>query len=199
MRLIQSKKQGFNSILMKNLKMHIYLSSASKLYKAAVFILAICLPYPIFAFSSLEYKICFTPPNNCSSIIIDQINNAKSTIYIQAYGFTHEKIISALIEAKRRGVSVQIILDRSNFTPRYKENLKRFTEVGIPVFKDIVAGIAHNKVMIIDHYKVITGSFNFTLNADARNAENIIVLDNVLIAGEYYQNWVSRRKSEITK
>lgn len=140
-----------------------------------------------------EYKTCFTPPTKCSSVIIDEINKANNSIYVQAYGFTNKLIISALIKAKQRGVRVHVILDKSNFTERYKNNLDQLNKAGIIVSKDKVSGIAHNKVMIIDHKIVITGSFNFTNNADTRNAENVIVLTNENIAHDYYQNWISRR------
>ena len=142
-----------------------------------------------------EYQICFSPPfNQCANTIINEINQAKNTIYVQAYGFTHANIISALIEAKERGVDVQIILDRSNFTARYQYNLKHLSEAGILIFKDEVPGISHNKVMIIDHRIVITGSFNFTKNADTKNAENVVILTNTQIANSFYQNWLLRNK-----
>ena len=36
--------------------------------------------------------------------------------------------------------------------------------------------------MIIDNIKVITGSFNFTENADKNNTENVMILDDVNVA-----------------
>ena len=48
--------------------------------------------------------------------------------------------------------------------------------------------------MIIDSKKVITGSFNFTENADKNNAENVIILDDINVANKYYQNWKTRMK-----
>ncbi|HEV3145112.1 MAG TPA: phospholipase D-like domain-containing protein, partial [Gemmataceae bacterium] len=36
--------------------------------------------------------------------------------------------------------------------------------------------IAHNKVMIIDRRTLLTGSFNFTRQAEHENAENLLVL-----------------------
>ena len=50
---------------------------------------------------------------------------------------------------------------------------------GVDVYLDLVAGIAHNKVMIIDQSIVITGSFNFTESAEAaekRNTENVVIM-----------------------
>jgi phosphatidylserine/phosphatidylglycerophosphate/cardiolipin synthase-like enzyme len=34
-------------------------------------------------------------------------------------------------------------------------------------------------VIIIDKQKVITGSFNFTRSADSRNAENVIIINDI--------------------
>ena len=66
-------------------------------------------------------------------------------------------------------------------------------EVGI----DKVPGIAHNKVMIIDKRKVITGSFNFTSAADSRNAENVIIIDDTIVAKQYQQNWNNRKQKSM--
>jgi phosphatidylserine/phosphatidylglycerophosphate/cardiolipin synthase-like enzyme len=52
--------------------------------------------------------------------------------------------------------------------------------------------IAHNKVMIIDAAKVITGSFNFTSAAQNHYAENLIVLEGTALVAEYRANWERR-------
>jgi phosphatidylserine/phosphatidylglycerophosphate/cardiolipin synthase-like enzyme len=49
--------------------------------------------------------------------------------------------------------------------------------------------IAHNKVMILDGQTVITGSFNFTKSAEESNAENLLVIRDAAIAGQYAANW----------
>lgn len=64
---------------------------------------------------------------------------------------------------------------------------------------DKVAGIAHNKVIIIDEQKVITGSFNFTNAADKRNAENVIIINNKSVAKEYLNNWQDRYNKNYAK
>jgi phospholipase D len=47
--------------------------------------------------------------------------------------------------------------------------------------------------MIIDHKKVITGSFNFTRGADHKNAENVVLIEDPKIANQYLQNWITRK------
>ena len=65
---------------------------------------------------------------------------------------------------------------------------------GVPVLIDRIHGIAHNKVMIVDGIRVITGSFNFTRAAQARNAENLLVIKDQGLAGRYVRNWRERAK-----
>lgn len=141
-------------------------------------------------------SMCFTPPSaQCGNFIVNHINQSKQSIRIQAYGFTSEKIIKALIEAKNRGVNIEIILDRSNFQKKKLDTIKLLHKHGIPVYQDNTKGIAHNKVMIIDNKKVITGSFNFTKNADYNNVENVVVLDDVNVASKYTKNWTERQSN----
>ncbi len=146
-----------------------------------------------------KVNICFTPTAKCGQLIVDEINEAKSAIYMQAYGLTHPQIVDALIKAKQRKIEVRILLDRSNLTQKYSK-IKELVESGIEVRIDNVSGIAHNKVIILDNLTVITGSFNFTVAADTRNAENVLIIDNSNIAQSYLQNWLYRsNKSESYK
>jgi hypothetical protein len=70
------------------------------------------------------------------------------------------------MEANKRGVKVQVILDKSQRTEKYS-SATFFQNEGIPTFVDEIHGLAHNKVMVIDGRIVITGSFNFTKAAEA--------------------------------
>lgn len=140
---------------------------------------------------SSKIDTCFTPPSGCSKVITAIIDEASRSIYVQAYGFTDVDIADSLIAAHKRGVKVKILLDKSNLYSKYSK-LAKIKSAGIDVLIDNVPGIAHNKVMIIDEYTVITGSFNFSKNADYKNAENIIIINDPIVAGQYLQNWLSR-------
>ncbi len=141
-----------------------------------------------------KLDVCFTPPSGCSEKIIDEINNAKNTIYVQAYGFTSKSIADSLINAHLRGIKVSIILDRSNIAQKGYSKLKDLKQAGVDISIDVVPGIAHNKVMIIDEKKVITGSFNFTEAADKRNSENVIIIEDKEVVKQYLNNWYNRKK-----
>lgn len=60
---------------------------------------------------------------------------------------------------------------------------------GVPTFIDASHAIAHNKITILDGRKVIKGSFNFTKDAEEKNAENLIVLEDPAVGRTYTTNW----------
>ena len=47
----------------------------------------------------------------------------------------------------------------------------------------------HHKVIILDNQIVITGSLNFSANADESNDENMVIIDNADIASLYTQEF----------
>ena len=106
---------------------------------------------------------------------------------------TSISIIHQLKAAKDRGVLVRILLDGGNLSDN-QQVLIELLKYGIDVRFDKMPGIAHNKVIIIDSKKVITGSFNFTSAADHRNAENVILIEDTDIASLYLKNWTNREK-----
>lgn len=144
-------------------------------------------------FRDSKYQVCFTPGNDCTELIQGTIEKAKHEILVQAYSFTSAPIAKALADAQKRGVSVRIILDKSQFSQHYS-SAKFFQHNQIPVWKDDTVAIAHNKVMVLDDEVVITGSFNFTKAAQKKNAENLIVIQDKDLAKKYKQNWYSRQK-----
>jgi phosphatidylserine/phosphatidylglycerophosphate/cardiolipin synthase-like enzyme len=138
-------------------------------------------------------KILFSPNGGCTEAIIEEITNAKSEILIQAYSFTSAPIAKSLLEAHKRGVKVEAILDKSQRTANYS-SATFLANSGIPTFIDAAHAIAHNKVMIIDSTTVITGSFNFTKAAEQKNAENVIIIKSEDLAKLYKENWDAHRQ-----
>ena len=53
--------------------------------------------------------------------------------------------------------------------------------------------IDHNKVLVLDGKTVITGSFNWTVSAEERNAENLLIIHDRQLAGAYRDNWLKHR------
>jgi phosphatidylserine/phosphatidylglycerophosphate/cardiolipin synthase-like enzyme len=116
----------------------------------------------------------FSPRGGVTEAIVHEIQNAKQEILVQAYGFTSKPIAKAILDAKKRGVGVIAILDKTQRKEKYTE-ATFLTNAGCMVLIDSAHAIAHNKIMIIDRSTLITGSFNFTKAAEEKNAENILI------------------------
>lgn len=108
-------------------------------------------------FSSTIYpsiQVYFTPGQNCTMQITDALDSAKKSISVQAYSFTSLPIAKHLIDAKKRGVVVKVILDKSQTSQKYSAS-RFLINQPIPVWIDYKPAIAHNKIMIIDGKKLL--------------------------------------------
>src|SRR6266404_4922847 len=121
-------------------------------------ILVSVLARPLAAQSNVQ--VYFSPHGGCTEAVVGALNAAKNTVLVQAYSFTSVPIAKALLEAHRRGVKVVVIVDKSQRTEKYS-SATFLTNEGIPTLVDDKYSIAHNKIMIIDGHRIITGSFNF--------------------------------------
>jgi phosphatidylserine/phosphatidylglycerophosphate/cardiolipin synthase-like enzyme len=156
------------------------------------FIAAVFLLLPILTHAAIT--VCFTPAQSCTGYVVQAIDQAKTTILVQAYSFTSKDILSALKVAHDRGVDVKVILDKGQYRQGSYRSSTYLTNNDIPTWIDYRVAIQHNKVMIIDGELVVTGSFNFTAAADRRNSENLLLIQDQDLAKKYTDNWMSREK-----
>ncbi|MDF2940318.1 MAG: phospholipase [Gammaproteobacteria bacterium] len=161
-----------------------------------VILISICLPAVAFAGPS-PYQVCFSPNQDCTALIVQEIDSAQKNIWVQAYSFTSYPIGDALVRAEQRGVDVEVILDKSNFEPGVHTSAYYLIRHGIKVWNDNQLNIAHNKVMIFDNNIVETGSFNYTHAAQYDNAENVLIIHDPSLAQAYLSNWLLRQKASV--
>jgi phosphatidylserine/phosphatidylglycerophosphate/cardiolipin synthase-like enzyme len=135
----------------------------------------------------------FSPKGGCTDAVVQELHQARREILVLAYSFTSKPVAQALIEAKGRGVHVEVLLDRSNEQETSSE-LVPLVEQGLETLIDAQHDIAHNKVMIVDHRTLITGSFNFTHQAEVENAENLLVIKgHPQLVNAYRENFIMHK------
>jgi phosphatidylserine/phosphatidylglycerophosphate/cardiolipin synthase-like enzyme len=135
-----------------------------------------------------QIQVYFSPNGGCTEAVVNALNQAKKTLLVQAYSFTSAPIAKAVVDAHKRGVQVQVILDKSQRTEKYS-SADFVAHAGIKTLIDSKHKIAHNKIMVIDSNTVITGSFNFTKAAEEGNAENLLIISSPELAKKYTENW----------
>lgn len=142
-----------------------------------------------------SYALCFTPDGaSCQTLLVEAIERTRRSLLVQAYSFTNKAIAKALLDARKRGVDVRVIVDKSQISERYTSATFLHNQ-GIEVLVDKRPAIAHNKVMIFDHEAVFTGSFNFTKSAEERNTENgILIRGDAQLVKRYVDNWYTRQR-----
>jgi phosphatidylserine/phosphatidylglycerophosphate/cardiolipin synthase-like enzyme len=123
--------------------------------------------------------------------LIEQINRETQSIHVCVYTFSHRAIADALVEAKQRGVDVEVIIDKVSV--KNKASLQRLIDAGIPVhvwdpdrLKRKIAHrpLMHNKFCVFSD-KVWTGSFNFTYEASTIHQENALILHDAVLVSAY--------------
>ena len=133
-------------------------------------------------------SVFFSPQDKAiSREILPLINKAERYIYIPTFVLTHQSLTDALINAKKRGVDVKIILDGTSSTQLHTKHHVLRT-AGVPVKAENYAGKMHMKTIIIDDKYTILGSMNFSNSGENRNDENMVLIEDKKIA-EFYKDY----------
>lgn len=141
--------------------------------------------------------VYFSPNGGATKAIVNELNNARSEILIQAYSFTSAPIAKAIVDAGKHGVRIEVVLDKSQRTEKYS-SADFVAHAGFPVYIDSNHKIAHNKIMIVDKSVLITGSFNFSKAAEESNAENLLILKgNKPLVDRYIDNFELHKKHSV--
>jgi phosphatidylserine/phosphatidylglycerophosphate/cardiolipin synthase-like enzyme len=157
-------------------------------------------PVPNTGNGTVQYA--FTPGGGADAMIIAAIASARQQVLVQAYSFTHRRIAEALVSARSRGIDVAVIADHEQTRANDLSAIRNISRAGVPVLLDSLHAAAHNKVIVIDagdqDCAVVTGSYNFTYNAEHRNAENAVILrGNPPLCVAFRNNWLHHKAHSI--
>ena len=145
--------------------------------------------------SSPSIEVYFSPNGGCTNAVVREIGKAKTTIRMQAYALTSIPIAEALIEACKRDVDVRVCCDeRSSNSESFQGN--EIAHAGAAVWLDGQHPIAHSKTIVIDNDTVITGSFNWSAQAE-KNLENLLVIRDAKLAAQYADNWSEHARHSV--
>lgn len=121
------------------------------------------------------------------STLTKYIEDSTSEICIAVAWFTHRDLFHSILSALDRKVKVSIILidDIINRGPNGLDFATYIEKGGTIRFMSTRALLMHNKFCIFDNQVLITGSYNWTYSAETRNAENIIVTDDINVCNAF--------------
>ena len=139
-------------------------------------------------------EVAFSPNEGSEDLVVKAIQSARSSIGVAAYSFTSPVIAKALLNAKKRGVDVRVVVDENgNKSKASLAALNLLVGAGIPTRTISRYAIHHDKYMVVDKSTVQTGSFNYSKAAAKSNSENVVVIwNNPDLALSYLKHWQDR-------
>lgn len=149
-----------------------------------------------------DTAVYFSPSLDCENNIIKLLNHSKKQIDIAVYSINNNQIVEAIKQAYDRGIPMRILTDKTQAAGKSSKVLELY-QYGVNIKVHSKHRIEHNKFIISDNNRVITGSYNWTNPASLKNSENCLVIwdeDDTILAYQrrfdYLWNINTKEKSD---
>ena len=133
-------------------------------------------------------QVLFAAEDEAMDYILPYLADAKSSIHFMAFSFTYDNMEDVITDRYENGIDVMGVFEKTGSSTEYSELGDMYCS-GMKVRRDGNGGFLHHKVVIVDERIVITGSLNFSDNANDSNDENVLIVDNADIAALYLQEF----------
>lgn len=110
---------------------------------------------------------------NIQNQILAILDKARVSIALAMSWFTNDVLAAKIIEKKNEGLDVRVVIFDDGINRR---NGVELADVWVKKVKATRGGIMHDKFCVIDNQVVITGSYNWSDNAEFHNDENIVII-----------------------
>jgi phosphatidylserine/phosphatidylglycerophosphate/cardiolipin synthase-like enzyme len=117
-------------------------------------------------------------PDDSAEPVLAAINGAKDSISIKMFAFTHPPLLSAVLDAHRRGVHVRVMLNphRRSGEADNQQARDALSEAGVEVRHSNPAfEITHEKSMVIDGEHAFIESLNWTTEGVTETRDYAVV------------------------
>ncbi len=139
-------------------------------------------------------ELYFSPSDNTDAHIQSAINSANTDLYFSVYTFTMASCASAILARNTAGVYTPGIIDENSTISGAAYPM---LNAGLGSLMKTRTGfqIHHHKTLIVDPSNfcsdplVLTGSHNWTNQADTKNDENTLIIHSDTLANIYYQSF----------
>ncbi len=136
-----------------------------------------------------EVEVFFSMPDRASTLrggpdaaLAAAIEGAQFTVDMAIYKLDLWSIRDALLAARRRGVTVRLVVE-SDYVD--EPEIQALVEAGIDVHEDRLDSLMHHKFTVIDGFEVWTGSMNYSVNGAYRHDNNLIRLRSSQVGANF--------------
>jgi phosphatidylserine/phosphatidylglycerophosphate/cardiolipin synthase-like enzyme len=146
-------------------------------------------PNPRVTIDETRIENLFSPDDGVLNALAGVLNSAEASIHFLAYSFTSNDLGDIVREKEEAGLTVRGVMEEEQVNSNQGTEYDPFKQVGLDVRLDGIEGQMHHKVFIIDEKVVAFGSYNFSQSAEERNDENVLIVYNEAIAGEFIKEF----------
>lgn len=149
-------------------------------------------PHPALTIDGVGIETYFSPDDHPQKRLLQLVLEAERSIDFLYYSFTVDEVAEALISQAQKGIVVRGVVDDYQEHAGLGGEYQRLKDAGLEVYLDRHPEKLHHKVMIIDGYIILTGSYNLTRSAEEGNDENLLILIDDEV-GEIFQkefDWI---------
>jgi len=151
-------------------------------------------PHEVYVNGRL-FEVYFSPSDNTTFHIVNALNSAQYDCFFSLLLITRSNLAATLINLKNRGVDVKGLVNNQN------ENGTEFFNLqsnGVFLLQYSGSRQLHHKYAIVDagalgdSPKLITGSHNWSNNAENRNDENTLIIHDPNLVNIFFQEFQAR-------
>ena len=147
---------------------------------------------PSWAASAASIEVWYGPEDRPLEHLVRMYDRAQRYIFVAVYGLTSPLTVKALVEAKRRGVDVRIVMDRERLEDvKQRTALSTLREAGVPIKINRHDGLMHLKQAVIDDEINTNGSMNQTTSGNRYNDERLDIIRDHAIAVKAREKFLS--------
>jgi phosphatidylserine/phosphatidylglycerophosphate/cardiolipin synthase-like enzyme len=137
-------------------------------------------------------EVLFTRAVSVAGVVERLIHSTTTSLDAALYRFNSPRLARVLEEARLRHVAIRLLLDHNKYqqTESGRELLlnHRFP-FRLLHGRQGQGSKMHHKFVILDGQTVLTGSYNWTLESEGQNYENLLILRDPQAAGNYAQEF----------
>ncbi|MBC7545368.1 MAG: hypothetical protein H7338_21795 [Candidatus Sericytochromatia bacterium] len=132
-------------------------------------------PLPAFQVGGAEVRVFFSPGGSGREAVVAELAAAKKSIQFMTFSLTDPTIGQTMADKATAGVAVSGIFDRWLAGGKYSL-FNAFKSEKMIIQKDGNEALMHHKVIIVDGTTVISGSYNYSQNAEMNNNEAFLIV-----------------------
>ena len=163
-----------------------YAAEFDEMFTRRMFGAGPCLPTPHRAATAggVRIECLFSPDDGVAEALRAFVRGASARVDFMAFSFTSEGLAEELAGRLAAGVAVRGVFERRGAgSPSSRDEW--LAARGAEILLDGNPGAMHHKVIIVDGAAVAAGSYNFSESAEKRNDENMLIVRDPGVAGQF--------------